>query len=186
MALKAGRVGVRKDQVDVNGIINISNVPTELPEYDSTDAGKILAVDNTGKLEFENVPTELPSYSSSDNGKVLSVDSSGELEFTTPSSGSSWPNTIENVATLSNIPNPYVATHNGFIGITGYGGGTGFRLVIEDNTDTNLKIRASTDVTTSGDYAGVWMPMIEGHKYHCYIINGQSSDMNNYNVRIIY
>ena len=81
MALKAGRVGVRKDQVDVNGIIDMSNVPTELPSYSSSDEGKVLSVDSSGDLEFVNVPTELPSYSSSDNGKVLSVDSSGDLEF---------------------------------------------------------------------------------------------------------
>ena len=87
MALKAGRVGVRPDQVDVHGKLNPSAVPTEIPSHSSADAGKVLCVDDEGNLEFDNIPTELPEYSSSDSGKVLSVDEEGDLEFKTPEGG---------------------------------------------------------------------------------------------------
>lgn len=118
MALKAGRVGVRKDQVDNNGIIDMSNVPTELPTYTASDEGKMLTVDSSGDLEFANVPTEIPSHSSSDEGKVLSVDSSGGLEFTSISGGEKIKKitftTTGNISggsketyTISNIPNGY-------------------------------------------------------------------------------
>lgn len=71
MALKAGRVGVRKDQVDVNGIIDMSNVPTELPSYSSSDEGKVLSVDSNGDLEFVTPETYiLPTASSETLGGV--------------------------------------------------------------------------------------------------------------------
>lgn len=124
MALKAGRVGVRKDQVDNNGIINMSNVPTELPSYTSSDEGKMLTVDSSGELEFSNVPTEIPSHSSSDEGKALSVDSNGDLEFVTLSSGLKLYYKVFNGTTTIDFPDStgsdYKIFRSNNVAISGY------------------------------------------------------------------
>ncbi len=67
-ALFVGNTGLEWDTV--NG----------LPPYDiSTDEGKVLAVSNSG-LDWGNI---LPEYSSSDAGKVLSIDEYGDVDWNT-------------------------------------------------------------------------------------------------------
>lgn len=81
MAQKAGRVGVRNDQVDVHGKLNMKLInEDDLPSFSAADNGKYLGVDAEGELAFSKVANELPAFSSSDNGKFLTV-SSGNLSF---------------------------------------------------------------------------------------------------------
>lgn len=60
---------------------------TDLPDYSSADAGKVLTVDNAGALEFANVPSELPTVTSADEGKVLTVDNNGAWGASSMASG---------------------------------------------------------------------------------------------------
>lgn len=59
----------------------MKDIGSDIPDYDSEDAGKILSVDSSGELEWRDETTELPEYSESEENKVLSVNSSGELEW---------------------------------------------------------------------------------------------------------
>ena len=80
---------------------------SSLPEYSSSDAGKVLGVDDEGGLEWNDVPSELPEYSSSEAGKVLGVDNDGLLEWNdlpTPPTGTKIYYKDYSVPNVTNVP----------------------------------------------------------------------------------
>lgn len=60
---------------------------SDIPEHTSTDAGKVLGVNNSGNLAWVEV---LPEYTSSDAGKVLGIDENGNLAWATVSGGNQF------------------------------------------------------------------------------------------------
>lgn len=62
MALPAGRKGVLPSELTPEGKIRIPQPASELPEYSSSDAGKVLGVDSDGDLEFVSPPSGMTLY----------------------------------------------------------------------------------------------------------------------------
>lgn len=70
--------------------------------YDSSDAGKVLAINSRGKPEWADPQSgsDIPDYSSEEANKVLTVSSDGSsLEWATPSGGGGTP-TAESVSMI--------------------------------------------------------------------------------------
>lgn len=86
MALKAGRVGVRKDQVDNNGILNTSGIT--IPVATSTKVGGVKAVPKTEAMTKEvGVDENGKLYVEPSQGGGVAETGSGTLSSTTTSEG---------------------------------------------------------------------------------------------------
>lgn len=108
MSLKAGRVGVAPDQVDVRGKVTGAGLSPEqqakldralLTPVQAPAEDKIVGV-STGRTQLmlgigaglaveggQLIGTEVPEYTASEAGKVLKVNASGELEWSDPPQG---------------------------------------------------------------------------------------------------
>lgn len=92
MALRAGRVGVAKSQVDRNGNLIIPEIPVATPAKvggvkpvaKTSSMTRSVGVDSNGALYVDE---ELPDYGVSDAGKSLVVGEDGSLEWAEKSGG---------------------------------------------------------------------------------------------------
>lgn len=75
----------RKKDGTLGKIEDIGESP--LPEYSSSDEGKVLSVKSDGTLEWGDIPAQLPEYGIADAGKVLGVTDEGTLAWVTVSGG---------------------------------------------------------------------------------------------------
>ena len=74
--------------VDNDGELEWRDETGSLPSVETTDEGKVLTVNSSGEWDAEDIPSQLPSVQSTDEGKVLSVNSSGEWVAANPTSSS--------------------------------------------------------------------------------------------------
>lgn len=90
-----------------DGEWGIGDIPNELPDVTSEDAGEVLMVSDDGEWEAAELTGLLPEVDSSDAGKILSVNNDGEWDVeNAPSGGYTIPiNTVTNTGNIINGKN---------------------------------------------------------------------------------